>query len=133
MASFDYAPLVADAQALIAEFGRSVTFVAFDTTAADPAMPWNGPTDPRGTPSASLAASAVFVEPASASKLGLNTTDNDMVKRSEQIMMVAPGASADMSVYQEVVDSDSSRWKIEGISVLKPADTVVLAFVGVRR
>jgi len=133
VARFDYTGLVADAQALIFEFGRSVSFIKFDTTPADAAQPWLGAAAPRTVPDATLAVNAVFVEPDSTRALGLSHTDNDMVKRSEQIMILSPGASDDLDTYQEVIDSDGTRWKVVGVQVLKPAEVVVLAFVGVMR
>jgi len=133
VARFDYTSLVADAGALITEFGRAVTFVGFDTTEQDAAQPWLGPADPRTVPDATLAVDAVFVEPDSTRALGLSTEDNDMVKRSEQIMILSPGAAEDLSSYQEVIDFDTTRWKIVGTQVLRPAETIVLAFVGVKR
>lgn len=128
----DYVSLTATAQRLITKNGRSVTLLKFDSTPEEAAKPWNGPSNPRGTPDAELPIDAVFVEPSAAVKLGLSLETDDLVKRSEQIMIVSPGVAADLSTYNEVLD-DSEYWKITGIQVLKPASSVVLGFVGVAR
>ena len=128
----DTTAIIETAQRLITENGRSVTFVQFDSTPGDAAKPWNGPTDPRATPDSTLTVDAVFVPPSSASSLGLKDEVNDLVKRSEQIMIVSPGAAADLSIYQEVTDG-GEQWKIVGVETLKPGASVMLNYVGVRR
>lgn len=133
MSTFDYASIITIAQELLLEFGRSVTFIAFDATSSDVSQPWLGPTDPRATPSATLPLDAAFVEPDAADALGHTISLQDLIQRSEQILIVSPGAAVDLSVYQEVIDSDASRWKIEGFEILKPGDDVVLSFVGLKR
>lgn len=126
------ASVIATAQRLITANGRSVTFVEFNSTPGDVAKPWNGPTNPRTTPDSTLTVDAVFVPPSSAASLGLKAETSDLMKRSEQVMIVSPGASADLSIYQEIIDG-SDRWKIVGTETLKPGDDVLLNYVGVRR
>ena len=126
------APLIATAQRLITENGRSVTFVEFDSTPGDVAKPWGGPADPRSNPDSTLTVDAVFVNPSGAASLGLSTETSDLVKRSEQILIVSPGASADLTIYQEIIDG-SDRWKIMGIETLKPGASVMINYVGVKR
>jgi hypothetical protein len=130
--AIDYTAAIATAQRLIGENGRSVTLVEFNRTPANVAEPWKGAADPRAVPDSTLVVDAVFVEPSSATKLGLALVDSDLVKRSDQIMIVSPGAAVDLSVFQEVLDT-SVRWKITAIEVLKPGASVVLAYIGVRR
>lgn len=128
----DYTRLLATAQRLITANGRSVTLVQFDTTLSDSDRPWLGPADARSAPEATLAVDAVFVDPGSAAKLGLDFVVDDLLKRAEQVMILSAGADEDLSPYQEVIDG-STRWKITQTQVLRPADTTVLAFIGVRR
>ncbi len=130
--TIDVTALIATAQRLITENGRSVTFIEFNSTPAEADKPWNGPTDPRATPDSTAAHDAVFVEPSSAVKLGLSSEASDLIKRSDQIMIVSPGAAVDLRIYQEV-DDDSQRWKITAVEILKPGSSTMLAFVGVRR
>lgn len=127
----DYVALAATAQRLIQENGRSISLISFNATAADANKPWRGATDPRVSPSASLTLYGCFVEPSSAIRLGMSTETSDLLKRSTQIVMVA--STADLSSYNEIIDSDTTRWKIEGMEKLKPGETTLLYFIGVKR
>ncbi len=127
----DLVKLVATAQRLIKANGRSVTIIRHDETLADAAKPWDGPTSARTTPDETSALDAVFVPPASAVRLGLSTEQNDLIIRSEQIMIIAPGA-VDLTRFQEVLDGDV-YWKITMVETLKPGPTLLLAFMGVKR
>ena len=132
---FDYTEVANEALSMIQEFGRSVSFVKFDRDPVDLAKPWRGATDPRATPESIVAGSAVFVEPSSATALGLSVDSEDsMIKRSTQIMITALGGSStiDLEGYDEVIDG-STRWRIEGVEKLKPATKALLYFVGVAR
>ncbi len=128
----DFAPLIATAQRLISENGRSVTLVEFDSAPADGSKPWKGAADPRAVPDAELTLDAVFVNPGGATSLGLSLETSDFIKRSEQIMIISPGASVDLTEFEEVLD-DAVTWKIQGMEILKPGAEVVVAFIGVRR
>lgn len=127
----DFLALLATAQSLLAANGRSVTFIRHNQTLADATKPWQGPADPRATPAASSVQSAVFVEPASAVKLGVASEQSDLIMNSEQIMIVAAG-SVDLLQFQEVLDG-TVYWKITTITSLRPGTTTVLSFVGLRR
>lgn len=129
----DYEALAQQAEALIAEYGREVTIISFNTTPADVSQPWKGAVNPRTDPDASVETSACFVNPSSALELGISTEDSDLVKRSSQIMMVSPGTTItdDLSKFDEVIDYDDTRWKITAVETLKPAETTLLYFIGV--
>lgn len=126
------APLIATAQRLITENGRSVTFVEFNSTPGDASKPWDAPTNPRTDPDSTLVLDAVFVSPTGAASLGFKAETSDLVKRSEQIMIVSPGAAIDLTIFQEIIDG-SDRWKIVGVETLKPGNSVILNYVGVKR
>lgn len=128
----DYAKLQQTAIRLVEENGREVTFIEHSEVLPDPNKPWEGEADPRATPNSTSAQFAVFVDPASASRLGLSTSQPDLIKRSEQIMIVAPG-SEDLLKFQEVLDSDGTYWKILFLETLRPADLTLVSYVGVRR
>lgn len=127
----NYTKLAAIAQRLVSESGRAITLVQFNSTPADANKPWRGAADPRGTPDATLAVDGVFVEPSSATKLGMSSEVSDLLKRSSQIIIIA--TTVDISDFQEVIDTDTKRWKILGMETLKPGDTTLLYFVGVER
>lgn len=129
--SFDYTEIAGIAQELVAEFGRAVTLRQVATTGPDPAQPWRGPVDPRSAPVATLAVTACMVEPSSARELGLNVQVTDWLKRAQQIAIVA--SADDLSEYSELVDSDTSVWRVVGVSTLQPGATRILHYVGVAR
>lgn len=129
--TLDYAEIAADALELVTEAGRSVTLVELNNTPADAQKPWRGATDPRLVPTATLAVPAVFVEPSSAQWLGLHLEISDFVKKSSQIAIVA--STADLKSYNEIIDTDSTRWRITGMEQLKPASTSLLYFIGLTR
>ncbi len=127
----DIPKLIATAQRLIKANGRAVTLIRHDETLADPARPWEGPADARVTPSETAAMDAVFVQPASAVRLGMTTEQADLVVQSEQIMIVAPG-TVDITRFQEVLD-EGIYWKITMTELLRPGPTTILGFIGVKR
>ena len=124
----DYDRLAATAARLVKNSGRSVTFVKLNETPSDPAQPWKGPASGGET---TLALNGVFVPPGSVRALGEGTEFEDLVARSEQIVITAQGEN-DLREFTEVVDQ-SIRWGITGLQVLRPGNTTLLAFVGLRR
>ena len=126
-----YTELATKAEALITKFGRSITIEKFDTTPADASKPWRGPVDPRASLDATVATDGVFVEPSEASKLGMSVDVNDLLQRSEQIVIVS--TSTDLNGFNELVDTDTTRWKILGFEHLKPGTVSLLYFIGVAR
>ena len=127
----DYVKLAATAARLVSNNGRSITLVEFDKTPDDADKPWRGAVDPRISPESTKVVSGVFVEPSSAVRLGMSSEVDDLLKRSSQIIIVA--STDDLEVYNEVIDTDTKRWKIVGMEKLKPADTTLLYFIGVAR
>lgn len=128
----DFTRLLATAQRLITKNGRSVTFISLDETPPDPAKPWDGPTDPRATPSSTLVVDAVNVDAASAVRLGLVAESSDLLKRAESFLIVSAGANVDLKLFQQVLD-EGVYWNIEGVNQLRPASITVVSFVGLRR
>ena len=129
--AFDYTEMAGISQTLIAEFGRTVTFVELGDVPANPAQPWLGAASPRGAPKQTLALKAVFVEPSSLNELGSQAVSEDFLKRCTQIALVY--ASVELAPFDEILDSDGSRWTIQVLSKLKPGGTLLLYFVGVAR
>lgn len=132
--AFDYGPLATIASNLVTEFGRPVVLMKFDTTPADPLKPHEGPADPRGSGATTVTINAVFVEPLAADKLGISSSNSDLVQRSEQIMIIGPGTSLteDLATFDEVIDGGQT-WKIVATEKLQPATVVLAYFVGVAR
>lgn len=129
--AFDYLPILATAQELVAEFGKSVVLRQLDVSAPDPSMPWRGPANPRATPLALLAVSAVFVEPSSLQTLGVNTALIDWLPRAQQVAIVSN--PNDLTSFNELLDTDASAWRVVGVGSLNPGGVRLLHYVGVAR
>jgi hypothetical protein len=117
-------------QRLIAKNGRAVKFIELNAAPANPSFPFEGPTDPAAVPTRTLTTSGCFVEPDSLIRLGITTKVEELLQRSDRIML-APGSN-DLSGYNTVVD-EGETYKITGIETLRPGTTTLLHFVGVMR
>lgn len=120
------------AEELINEFGRDITFIRFDQAESDSNKPWLGPTDPRTTPNATADIRGIFVSPTG---MGLSTVDEDLLKRSDEICIVAPGVNSppfDLATANEMIDNSVSK-KVLFTETLKPGDVTLLYFLGVAR
>jgi hypothetical protein len=134
MAGF-YENLADVASSLLTQFGRTVTFRRLNkNTLDDAAKPWRGTATPRASVDASVDGQAVSVSPSAASRLGITTEDSDLIKRSQEILIVALGSTStdDLATFDEVLDG-TKLWKISAVETLKPANLTLLYFVGVRR
>ena len=128
----DLAPILTAARILVKENGREVTFIAHNTTLNDNTQPWEGPADARSAPSKTAKLDAVFFNPGERDRLGKTFISEDLVNRSEQILMVLPTAAVNVQDFQEVIDG-GVYFKITGIEVFKPGKIVALAYVGISR
>lgn len=131
----DYVEIAEIAKTTIDENGRDVTFIRFDQSESDVNKPWLGPTDPRATPDATATVKGIFVQPVAAAELGLTTIDQDLLKRTSEILIVAPGATAppfDLATANEIVDEGVNK-KIVFVETLRPNTLTLLYFVGVSR
>lgn len=128
----NYAAIAASAQARVERFGRLITFVKLSAGPTDPTKPWKGVTDPRAIePEESLEIYGVFVEPESLERLGKQRSSADFIKSAEQVIIVA--TTQDLGKFDEVIDTDGSRWKIDNLQSLTPGDTTLLHYVRVQR
>lgn len=135
MSRKDYSGTIATALRLITKFGTAVSFIEYDQDVDDEEKPWDGPTDPidDGT---SVTLQCVFVPPAKVRAYGITTLASDydidgLFNKYDRIGMVAPEGN-DMSRFSAVV-IDSVRFGMDRLAVLEPADTPIIAFVGVKR
>jgi len=109
-----------------------VSLIRLNTTPTDATKPWRGNVAPRTTPAARLDVFAVFVDPASVGRyLGSGRSVDTLFSSCEKVCMIA--GDADLSEYNELIDSDSTRWRIEKVQTLKPGNVTLLHFVGVKR
>lgn len=123
----DYVKLAGTAQRLIAKTGRVVTLQRLSSEPANEDKPWKGPGAP--TVEQEKEVRATFV-PASGG-LGRDLVDEELLKRVEQVALIAP-SDVDLEVFNLVKDGES-KWKIEWIQTLRPADQVLLYVFGVKR
>jgi hypothetical protein len=137
----DYVGLAATAERLIADAGRTITFVRMERNPVDSAKPWRSASTPANDSTSSITgkaenrldAVAVMVEPSSATKLGLSSMKAEEATRSEKIFIVARNAvDVDLDTYDTIVDS-AVVWRIQFVEELKPGETSLLYFVGVRK
>src|ERR1700741_2601241 len=127
----NYPRLLKTAQRIISDAGRTVTFVQLSVVDDNPAAPWRGTAAPRTVPTATLVKKAVFVEPDSNQRNGEMMVTDDLLKRIEKICIVA--GSDNLDGFNEIIDSDNTRWKIEFTHKLQPGDIIMCYYVGVKR
>lgn len=130
----NYTQLAATAKALVDANGRDVTVIRFDQTPQDTNKPWNGPADPDATPDATATVKGCFVS-TDERVLGGLTVDEDLLKRTSEVCLIAPGTVSppyDLRTANEIIDG-TEHLKITFVQRLKPADVVLLYFVGVAR
>lgn len=133
----NYDRTVAMAERLIIKYGRKVSAVKFTKTPDSSSERWKGTADIRDSAdNVTENFSAVFAQPTGEDKLGKSTISADLAKRSEQILLVSPGKKtikSDLAEFNEIIDTDGSKWKIEGVETLKPGNVVLLYYIGVKR
>lgn len=130
----DYTQLAATAKTLVDANGKDVTINRLDQNAADPNKPWNGPTDPGASPDATATVKGCFVS-TDERVLGGLTIDSDLLKRTEEVCLVAPGTVSppfDLMTANEIVDGSVHK-RITFVQRLKPATVTLLYFIGVAR
>lgn len=133
----DYAKAAQLALRLIQENGRAITLVYLGQTPEDPAKPWRGNTDARNNPKAQVDTYGAFVPPSGAG-LGFLSQDSELVKRAEQILLIAAQSVLGYNVeeFNEVIDPEdlvNTRWRIDMVEMLKPGPLRILYAVGVKR
>lgn len=132
MSTFNYAKILRTGQRLVTKFGRSVTFVQLGSGPDNAAQPWKGTSTVRTDPIATLTVNAVFVEPESLERLGLQVQANEFVKSTSEVVIVVTDQS--LKQYDEMIDSfDGARFKMANIQQLNPGDSLVLHYVRVQR
>lgn len=130
MATTDYTEFVELAVELIEESGRAVTVRTLSGVAADITKPWKG----AGAPTTLTEVTnvlAVFL-PAQGTDFGRKLVDAELLKRCEQVMLVAPHPTATYEGAHVVIDGGST-WKINWMQVLKPGPVITLYCIGVSR
>lgn len=125
----EYDASVAVAINLIRKKGRIVTLQKMSAASTDPNKPWKG----QGSPVVESSVPEVpscFV-PHTGSNLGFISVASELLKRSEQVALVAPIAEG-LEVNDRILDNGVT-WKVDWVQVLKPALQTVLYVFGVSR
>lgn len=124
MADFDYASVVLDAQQLIHEFGRDVTFVLSSRSPADAAKPWRAPTTPP-TRFEDIRAAIVPTD--------IDDGPASLVREPKRaICYLAAGVITDFPTgfseedLDAVEDSDGTRWSIKKCQKIAPGPLSVV-------
>lgn len=131
----DYIKLQTTAIRLVKENGREITLIKLDETPADSNKPWVGPTTANDS-SSDVITRGVFVPPNTVRQFGLTalgegTEVEGLLTKSEQVVIIAQG-DIDVRDFSKIIDR-GEEWGIIGYQVLRPGDTGVLSFIGVRR
>lgn len=126
----DYVRLAATAKRLIDKNGTDIVFEQLNGTTT-PDKPWTGPGDPVVKQSVTLR--GLFVSPAT--MLGLKAIDEDLLKRYEQFIITAPASPAtpDLTLFHRARRVGASDYSIGWAEQLRPADVVLLYYLGVNR
>ena len=132
MTSFPYTEIAQSAKTLIESTGREITLRKRNRASADPAQPWNGPA---AGSDEEVTLTATFVPVSSAQSLGMRIDRIDGASEATQVAIIAPGSpysGFDLAEADEIIDG-SIVSKVTFVETLKPADTVVLYYLGVKR
>lgn len=133
----NYTKAAALAQKLITDNGKTVNLIRTSETPQDVDKPWNGP-DPAEDPSQEiiLTVPALQLMPNQVrvfnlSALGDATILNGLLSLAELVYIVFQGEN-DLEQFTFLEDN-GVRYHIEGTQTLRPANTTLLGYVGVRR
>jgi hypothetical protein len=125
--AFNYAELAVTADALITEFGRSLTLSKRDRTPADSSKPWQGPASPGTDTTVTLLG---VVNP---------SADEDMpgtvIKRGDAyaiISAIGAGSTTDVAQFDTLIDG-STKWHILNASGVNPGPVNLVWILHLKR
>ena len=127
MADF-YTEMAEVAETLIEEFGRDLTVTKSKTVPLNYSQPHRGL---EHLPEFSVTAPGVFV---ATSGFGYRVTNEDNLKRSDQIVLFAANNDEDNELENaDKITDGEKEWGIVFAEVLSPGDTRLLYMFGVKR
>ena len=115
---------VALAKEMIGDAAREVQFLSISRAPADPTKPWQ----PQGTVENVVSGNAVFVPIGSG--LGANFATEDMLKRIDLVAIVEP--KINVVANHKVKDDTGKVYKVEWVQELRPGETKILSYVGLK-
>ena len=127
----EYDKFVALATSLLTKKGRKVTLQQLGNTSSDPSKPW------RGSEYTDIAMQynsvpAAFV-PVIGKDLGVIVADKELLKRSQQVAIVAPVTEGIENKVDQIQDSDGSTWKVVWGQCLRPGSQTIFYVFGLAR
>lgn len=127
----EYDKFVALATSLLTKKGRKITLQQLGNSAQDHSKPW------RGSSFADIAMQyndvpAAFV-PVIGKDLGVVVTDKELLKRSQQVVIVAPVTEGIENKVDQIQDSDGSTWKVVWGQCLRPGSQTIFYVFGLAR
>lgn len=134
--SIDYEKIALKVEKAIKRAGRPVVLQNHTSRdLIDVERPWKGYQELSEPETLDLV--GVFVPPNQVrifglSALGESTKFDDLIQRSELIMITYP-FDMDTRDYQKMVDYDDSIWQITATQQMRPAEKLMLSFIGVTR
>lgn len=129
--AIDYATLRTKAETLIADAGRSVTFIKKDQgNPADPSKPWRAST---GAADVSFPVIAAVVD------YDFDEVDDTLVNRGDKRVLVsaaavdtAAGGATNLEEFDNMVDGND-EYGIVNVGVVAPGDTRIIYDIQVRK
>ncbi len=125
----DWTSIVAFAQQMIAQYGRTIAVQELSGVAADSNKPWRGV---GGAPSVlnSVTTMGCFVPPVK-DEFGRSIATDDMLDKVEEVVLIGQ-TTTDIEKFTTILDG-GSRYRIEWGWTLKPGSTILLYAFGVCR
>lgn len=118
------------AQTNIARKGRNVFIQKLDHTFADPDKPWLGGQGVSDEYIYNVQTKCVFI-PSMGRDLGVYIEDKDLLKRVEQVGLVAH-TTTDFTDAEIVLDG-VVKYHVEWMQFLRPGDSPILYYIGLKR
>lgn len=119
------------AYAMIEESGRKITLKNNRNDTPDPSKPWEVSTNPISVTDVP----ACFVAPSDIEQLGITNFAEDLLKKIEQVAMVAPSdkITDDLSDFDMLLDTDGEEYRVFEVRKLKPGTVTLLYYIFVGR
>lgn len=125
--SYDYAPDVQFAKDLIAEYGRFVTLMAWDSSPADPTQPWRVG-DVTTTPDKTEQVYAAWLSPSAGAALGITASREQGGRKWDAILLLPQLDSGDSLEDFNAVQSMGVTYRIDKIEDFTPGETTLLYY-----
>lgn len=128
----DYSAILNIVNSELPNYGMTIKLISTSGVNVDASKPWK--TDEAGVEvNLEYETVGISVPVSSVSEMGFKSTTIDLLKTSERVFIVAPGASGQNLETYNFLEASGIRSKIEVIDKLQPTDVALLYVVGVSR